>query len=133
MALPVPQITDDNAAFWTGGQRGELLITRCANCGYYIHPPSPRCPKCLSDDVAPSAVSGRGHVYTLTINRQPWVPGLDVPFVLAVVELEEQPDLRLVTTIVDCVPEDVEIGMPVEVTFAERGEVFVPAFRPVTP
>jgi uncharacterized OB-fold protein len=131
MALPVPQITDDNAAFWTGGRQGELLITRCTRCGYYVHPPSPRCPECLSEAIEPRAVSGRGRVYTLTINRQPWVPGLEVPFVLAVVELDEQPGLRLVTNIVDCPPEDVEIGMPVEVTFAERGAVFIPVFRPV--
>jgi uncharacterized OB-fold protein len=132
MPLPIPQITDDNSAFWTGGRRGELLITRCGSCGYYVHPPAPRCPQCLSDAIEPSAVSGRGHVYTLTINRQPWVPGLEVPFVLAVVELEEQSGLRLVTNIVDCAPEDVAIGMPVEVTFVERGEAFIPIFRPVS-
>ena len=37
MPLPVPQITDDNGAFWTGGRNGELLITRCTSCGYWIH------------------------------------------------------------------------------------------------
>jgi uncharacterized OB-fold protein len=131
MALPIPQITDDNGAFWTGGRDGELLITRCTNCGYYIHPPSPRCPKCLSDAVEPEAVSGRGVVYTFTINRQAWVPGLEVPFVLAIVELDEQHGLRLMTNIVDCKPEEVEIGMPVEVAFVERGEAFVPVFHTV--
>jgi uncharacterized OB-fold protein len=131
MPLPVPQITDDNAAFWTGGRQGELLITRCTSCGYYLHPPSPRCPKCLSDAVAPSAVSGRGTVYSYTINRQAWVPGLEVPFVLAIVELDEQPGLRLMTNIVDCPVEEVEIGLPVEVAFVERGEAFVPVFHKV--
>ena len=132
MALPVPQITDDNAAFWTGGQQGELLITRCASCGYYVHPPSPRCPTCLSDAVEPSAVSGRGTVYSFTINRQAWVPDLEVPFVLAIVELDEQPDLRLMTNVVGCKPAEVEIGMPVEVAFVERGAAFVPVFHRVT-
>ena len=131
MPLPVPQITDDNAAFWTGGRQGELLITRCTNCGYYLHPPSPRCPKCFSDAVAPSAVSGRGTVYSYTINRQAWVPGLEVPFVLAIVELDEQPGLRLMTNLVECLPEEAEIGMPVEVAFVERGEVFIPVFHKV--
>ena len=131
MPLPVPQITDDNAAFWTGGRQGELLITRCTSCGYYLHPPSPRCPKCLSDAVAPSAVSGRGTVYSYTINRQAWVPGLEVPFVLAIVELDEQPGLRLMTNLVECLPEEAAIGMPVEVAFVERGEVFVPVFHKV--
>jgi uncharacterized OB-fold protein len=130
MPWPIPQITDENRAFWTGGQGGELLMMRCTGCGYYLHPPSPRCPECLSDAIEPQAVSGRGRVYTFTINRRAWVPGLEVPFVLAVVELDEQPDLRLMTNIVDCAPEAVEIGMPVEVTFVRRADAFVPLFRP---
>jgi uncharacterized OB-fold protein len=132
MTLPTPQINDENRAFWTGGAEGELRIAHCANCGYYLHPPTPRCPKCWSEDVAPSAVSGRGSVYSYTINRQQWMPDLEVPFVLAVVELDEQPGLRLITTLVDCGPEAVEIGMPVEVTFVARGEAFVPLFRPAS-
>jgi uncharacterized protein len=131
MPWPIPQITDENGAFWTGGRDGQLLITRCTSCGYWIHPPSPRCPKCLGDAVEPSAVSGRGRVYSFTINRQAWVPGLEVPFVIAMVELDEQPGLRLMTNIVDCAPEEVEIGMPVEVAFVERGEAFVPVFHKI--
>jgi uncharacterized OB-fold protein len=131
MPWPIPQITDDNGAFWTGGRDGELLITRCSACGFYVHPPSPRCPRCLSDAVEPSAVSGRGTVYTYTINRQAWAPDLEVPFVIAIVELDEQPGLRLMTNIVGCAPEEVEIGMPVEVAFLERGEAFIPVFHKV--
>jgi uncharacterized OB-fold protein len=131
MPLPIPQITDDNGAFWTGGRDGQLLITRCTSCGFWVHPPSPRCPRCLSDAVEPEAVSGRGTVYSFTINRQAWVPDLEVPFVLAIVELDEQPGLRLMTNIVDGRPDDVEIGMPVEVAFVERGEAFVPVFHRV--
>jgi uncharacterized OB-fold protein len=131
MPWPRPQITDENGAFWTGGRDGELLIIRCTSCGYWIHPPTPRCPHCLSDAVEPQAVSGRGTVYSYTINRQAWVPGLEVPFVIAMVELDEQPGLRLMTNIVDCPTEEVEIGMPVEVAFVERGEAFIPVFHKV--
>ena len=131
MPLPVPQITDENGAFWTGGRDGELLIIRCTSCGYWIHPPTPRCPKCLSDAVEPQAVSGRGTVYSYTINRQAWFPGLEVPFVIAMVELDEQPGLRLMTNIVDCPVDEVEIDMPVEVAFVERGEAFIPVFHKV--
>ena len=131
MPWPIPQITDENGAFWTGGRDGELLIIRCTSCGYWIHPPTPRCPHCLTDAVEPQAVSGRGTVYSYTINRQAWVPGLEVPFVIAMVELDEQPGLRLMTNIVDCPTEEVEIGMPVEVAFVERGEAFIPVFHKV--
>src|SRR3954470_15495799 len=130
MPYPVPQITDDNGAFWTGGRDGQLLIIRCTSCGYWVHPPSPRCPQCLSDAVEPQAVRGRGTVYSFTINRQAWVPDLEVPFVLAIVELDEQTGLRLMTT-VGCKPDEIEIGLPVEVAFLERGPAFIPVFHKV--
>ena len=128
--FPAPLITDDNRDFWTGGRDGELRIVRCNDCGYYIHPPSPRCPQCLSDDVAPHAVSGRGSVYTFTVNQRAWSPGLEVPYVIAIVALDEQADLRLMTNIVGCAADEVAIGMAVQVEFREQGEAYVPVFRP---
>jgi uncharacterized OB-fold protein len=129
--FPAPLLTDDNRAFWTGGRDGELRIIRCNDCGYYIHPPSPRCPRCLGDDVGPSPVSGRGVLYTYTVNQREWSPGVEVPYVIAIVQLDEQSDLRLMTNIVGCSPEDVAIGMPVGVEFREQGDAYVPVFRPV--
>lgn len=128
--FPAPLLTDDNRDFWTGGRNGELQIVRCNDCRYYIHPPSPRCPRCLSENVEPSPVSGRGRVYTYTVNQRAWSPGLEVPYVIAIVALEEQPDLRLMTNIVGCSADEVAIGMPVRVEFREQGEAFVPVFRP---
>jgi uncharacterized OB-fold protein len=58
------------------------------------------------------------------------MPELEVPYVLAVVELEEQPRLRLLTNIVGCPVERVAVDMPVEVEFVERGDAFVPVFHP---
>ena len=127
--FPVPHVNDDNRPFWTGGRDGELRIVRCQDCGYYIHPPSPRCPRCLSDDVEPAAVSGRGRVYTFTVNERAWSPGLEVPYVIAIVQLDEQPDLRLMTNIVGCAPDEVAIDMPVQVEFREQDDVYVPVFR----
>jgi uncharacterized OB-fold protein len=128
--FPTPQINDDNRAFWTGGRDGELRIVRCQDCGYYVHPPSPRCPRCLSDDVVPSPVSGRGVVYTYTVNEREWSPGLEVPYVIAIVQLDEQSDLRLMTNIVGCKPAEVAINMQVRVEFREQGDAYVPVFRP---
>ena len=128
--LPTPLLNDDNRAFWTGGRDGKLQIARCGDCDYYIHPPTPRCPRCLSERVEPQPVSGRGTVYTFTVNRRVWAPGLDVPYVIAIVALDEQADLRLMTNIVDVSVDDVEIGMPVQVQFREQGDAYVPVFRP---
>lgn len=127
---PTPQLNDDNRTFWTSGRDGELRIARCGECGYYIHPPTPRCPRCLSENVEPHAVSGRGQVYTYTVNQRAWSPGLDVPYVIAIVELEEQVDLRLMTNIVGCAAEDVSIDMAVQVEFREQGAAYAPVFRP---
>ena len=129
MVWPIPEINDENQAFWTGGRDGRLMITRCEECGFLTHPPTPRCPSCFSDRVAPSPVSGRGRVYSFTINRQQWSPGLEVPYVIAIVELEEQHSVRLLTNIVGCPVEEVSIDMPVQVEFVERGKAFLPVFR----
>lgn len=130
----LPAVTVDNEHFWRGGAEGELRLLRCETCGTWIHPPQPRCPTCLSDRVVPCATSGRGTVLTWTINRQPWYPGLEPPYVVAIVELVEQPDLRLTTNLVGIAPEDVDFGMPVRVTFEEYpdrdGSVWLPFFEP---
>ncbi|HKY90021.1 MAG TPA: zinc ribbon domain-containing protein, partial [Nevskiaceae bacterium] len=79
---PLPQLTPENRAFWTGGEHGRLMIHRCEACGHWIHPPSPICPHCRARDVSPHAASGRGTVATFTVNHQPWRPTMAVPFVV---------------------------------------------------
>jgi uncharacterized protein len=128
MALPVPAITADTEAFWTSGRDGRLLVSRCDSCGFWIHPPGPRCPRCLGDHVTPAPVSGRGRVYSFTVNRRAWEPGLEVPYVIAIVELEEQPGLRLLTNIVDTPVDDVAIDMAVQIAFVPRSAAFLPVF-----
>jgi uncharacterized OB-fold protein len=126
----LPQITERNEHFWRGGEHGELRFLRCQLCGYFIHPPTPICPRCHSKDLRAEAVSGQARVLTYTINHQPWYPGLRVPFVLAIVELPEQDDLRLTTNIVGCEPDEVTIGMPVQVTFHHYEDIWLPFFAP---
>jgi uncharacterized OB-fold protein len=127
----LPLVTPANAHFWTGGSEGELRILRCTVCEYWIHPPSPVCPQCLGVP-APQAVSGKGVVHTFTVNVHQWEPQLEVPYVVAVVELDEQEALRLTTNIVECAPSEVFIGMAVEVVFERADDVYLPLFRPST-
>jgi uncharacterized OB-fold protein len=130
----LPAVTVDNEHFWRGGAAGELRLLRCDDCDTWIHPPQPRCPHCLSTAVRPRATSGRGLVLTWTVNRQPWYPGLEPPYVVAIVELPEQAGLRLTTNIVGVAPEEVDFGMAVRVTFEEYpdrdGSVWLPFFEP---
>lgn len=129
----LPRVTAQNEHFWQGGAENELRFLRCAACRTWIHPPSPRCPECLSKEVQPAVASGRAEVLTYTLNHQPWVPAPDHPYVIAIVEVAEQPGLRLMTNIVNCPPEEVRIGMPVRVVFEQHEDVFIPVFEPAEP
>jgi uncharacterized OB-fold protein len=130
----LPQLDERNTGFWTGGEQGELRITHCSDCGMWIHPPIPLCPGCHSKKVAAQATSGRGQVHTFTVNHQPWMPGPELPYVVAIVELAEDPSVRLTTNLVGVAPEDVHIGMPVRAVFEhhadELGDVWLPLFEP---
>ena len=127
----LPAVGPDNEHFWRGGAANELRFLRCTACREYVHPPAPICPACLGRELRPEAVSGRARVHTYTVNHHPWVPGFPPPYVVAIVDLEEQPGLRLTTNIVGCAPEQVTIGMPVRVVFEERDDgIFLPLFEP---
>jgi hypothetical protein len=127
----LPTLDEPSAFFWTSGADGKLRFLRCSECSHLIHPPAPICPSCHSRDAAPAEVSGRGTLYSFTVNHQPW-DGPGDPYVIGLVEIAEQPDVRLTTNIVGIDPDAVEIGMPVEVVFEDHTPVFVPLFRPVT-
>jgi uncharacterized OB-fold protein len=127
----LPRLDETNRHFWTGGEHGELRFLRCQRCGYWLHPPGPVCPACLGGDVEAEAVSGEATVHTYTVNHQPWYPGIDPPYVVAIVELPEQDGLRLTTNIVGCPATAVRIGMAVRVTFDRYDDVWLPLFVPV--
>jgi uncharacterized OB-fold protein len=130
----LPKITDRNVHFWQSGADGVLRLLRCQSCATYLHPPAPVCRSCRSMNVGPEALSGRGVVYSYTINRYQWVPDMEPPYVVALVELVElveQSGLQLLTNIIGCPVDDVRTGMEVEVVFARHDDVFVPLFRPV--
>jgi uncharacterized OB-fold protein len=128
---PRPRLDADNRAFWTGGEEGNLNIMKCGDCGEYTHPPRQICRHCQSENMAPEAVAGTGEIDTFTINHQPWMPGLEVPFVIARVKLDGVPDVILTTNIVNCDVEDVDFGDKVKVTFEEQNGIWYPLFEKV--
>jgi len=125
-----PPLTEDNAFFFEGARRHELLIQRCADCGLLRHPPSPACARCRSFAWDAVAASGRGQVYSFVVVHHPQVRAFDYPLPIALVELEE--GTRLVAELVGVEPAAVEIGTPVAVEFVDHDEeLTVPVFRPV--
>jgi hypothetical protein len=129
-APPVPVVTALDEHFWRGGATGRLLILRCDACGFWLHPPGPVCRRCFATALTPTAVSGRGRVRTFTVNHQPWFPALPPPYVLAIVELEEQPGLQFLTRLVDCAIEEARSGLTVRVCFEHHDDVHLPLFTP---
>ncbi len=128
---PLPKPTALSKPFWEGTKRHELLIQKCAQCDALRWTPQWACRKCYSVDYAWVAMSGRGKVYTHTTIYRPQVPEFmnDVPYSVAVVELEEGP--RMLTSITSCEPKDLSVDMPVEVVFVDASdEITLYKFRP---
>jgi uncharacterized protein len=110
-----PSISPDTEFFWTGLRNHELLIQRCAECGALRNPPRPMCPHCQSLDWDSLQATGRGTVYSYVMPQHPPMPFMEYPYIVVLVALEE--GIRLVSNLVGIAPEDVEVGMPVEVRF----------------
>jgi hypothetical protein len=127
---PDPQVDWETRAYWEGAARNELVLQRCRTCGVVQHRPRALCAKCLSPSIEHFVASGRGTVHTYTVTHQNGLPAFAqaCPYVLAYVDLEEGP--RLLTNVVGCPPEQLRVGMPVQVEFVKTGEFAVPRFRP---
>ncbi len=127
----VPVIQPWTKTFWEGTRQGKLLIQHCRECDANIFFPKKFCPECWSGSLVWNESGGKGVVYTYTIMRDLVSPVFmgDLPYVLAMVDLEE--GIRMTTRIVNCRPEDVSIGMEVEVQFKTVSTDFsLPVFQP---
>lgn len=134
---PVPVPDEDSRPFFDGARDGKLMILRCGSCGHSMWgtshsgsmPITTRCHACFSDELDWVPASGRATLYSYAIMHQPY-PGFEdeVPYNIALVELEE--GVRCISNIVDCENDELEIGMPLEVTFETwNDEVSLPMFR----
>jgi uncharacterized protein len=132
MTKPVPVPDETTAFYWEAARNGRLEIQRCAQCRSWRYPPTIACPNCQSEELVPTPVSGRGSVYSFTVVRQAFDPAYaaELPYVVALVELEEDAGVRILTNIVHAEPSTITVGMPVEVTFEDRIGVALPMFQP---
>lgn len=131
MKRPLPLLTEENRFYWTSGADGKLRFLQCTECNNYVHPPSPVCDKCLCMQLAVVPVSGRATLAAVTVNHQMWMPMIEPPYIIGIVEIEEQDSVRITTNIIKCDEKALEIGMALEVEFEECEDVFLPMFRPV--
>ncbi|GAA4810899.1 thiolase C-terminal domain-containing protein [Streptomyces ziwulingensis] len=129
-ARPPARPDQETEFFWTSGRDGRLRFRSCTACSALIHPPRPVCRHCRGHDITVREVSGRATLIGFTVNHRFPHPGLPTPFVVAQVAIEEDPRVRLTTNVVGCAPQDLRLGMRMEVTFERAGETWLPLFRP---
>ena len=129
--LPEPDATD--AVFWSSAADGQLRVQHCPACDHYQHYPRALCTACGAPPEWTDH-SGRGEVHTFTVIRQYGMPPFkgELPYGVAMIELENTGGLRLMSNVTDCPPDEVSIGMAVEAyaVLAEEG-IGIPYFRPV--
>ncbi len=130
---PLPEPDPVTRPFWESVKAHAMRIQRCAACGRYVFYPRPLCPHCFSAALEWTPISGRGVVYSFTIvYRHPGAAfQAELPYVVALVELDE--GVRMLTNLVQVAPDPAQlrIGMPVEVVYEDvTPEITLPKFRP---
>src|ERR1700722_7005783 len=127
---PLPHLAEKNRPGGGGLYRHDFYIQRCGDCGDTRYYPRALCTSCMSSKTEWVKCSGRGKVYTFTATYQNQAPGFreSLPYIRAFVELDE--GLKMLTNLVDRAPEQVKIGMPVEVVYEDvTPEVTLAKFR----
>ena len=130
---PLPHPTPLSQPFWDGTRARELRLQRCDACGAYRFPPVVLCRACLAEEHQWVPTSGTGTVYSYVIQHRPATPAFidDLPYVVAEVELDEGP--LMLTNIVCCSPDEVEVGMRVQVRYLDASdEITLYPFAPLT-
>lgn len=133
--FPLPDVDDPiTAPFFAGAVNGELLIPRCKTCHEYVWYPQDTCPH-DGGALTWTPVSGRGTLFTWAVVRRAFLPAFEdrVPFVTALVALDEDPAIRLCTYIVGTAPEDLVADAPVEVEFRPLEFTTVPNKSVIVP
>ena len=128
---PLPAPSEVSQPYWDGLKAGGVRVQRCTTCGEYVFYARPFCTKCLSEALEWVTLSGRGRVYTFTVVRRAMNPAFadDVPYVYAIVELEEGP--RVMTNVVNCGVEAVRVDMPVKAVYdSVTSEITLLKFEP---
>jgi uncharacterized protein len=129
---PRPAPNETNRFYWEAASQHRLVLQKCRDCGKFQYPPDVACVFCQSQSSEHAQVSGRGTLYSFAVVDRLFHIGWTskLPYVVGLIDLVEQPGLRMLTNIVDVDPADVAVGMNVEVTFEDRSQVTLPQFRP---
>jgi uncharacterized OB-fold protein len=124
-----PGVTEETEPFWAAAQEGRLLVQRCSSCGAESFPPRGICRSCRSRETTLVEITSRGQVYSYTVNYQRWLPDLDVPYAVVLVDFPDHPGVRVAGRLRGCEPDQAAIGMAVDVGFEPGpGGYAIPSF-----
>ncbi len=124
-----PAVTEETAGFWAAAAEGRLVVERCTACGAESFPPREMCPSCRGRSMEVAEITSVGRIYSLTVNHQRWLPDLEVPYAIVLVEFDDHPGIRVVGRLRGCDPLDAHIDMAVEVGFEPGpGGFAIPSF-----
>ncbi len=129
---PGRQLDHDNKSQYRGWLNRRLLINRCDDCGSWHERPRPCCPACWSPNVTPTEVAGTGTIHmAIFLHQGPPAEGVDysVPHPVVTVELDEQPGLRVSSTVIESPNDEITIGRRVTLGWIERSGSPIPVFR----
>lgn len=130
LSRAAPPVNRDSQFFWHAAGERRLVFQRCDACAELRHPPSPSCPRCTSLSWSTVDSPGRGRVFSFTIHHHPPVPGFDLPYIVALIEMDE--GLKIVSNLVAIRVDEVAIGQHVEIDFVPASDgSLLPVFRPV--
>lgn len=129
---PLPAPDDVSEFFWEGARKRRLLLQRCSSCSLLQYPPDVICINCQSPRLEPTEASGRGTLYSYTVVERAFHVGFvdALPYVVALIELDDQPGLKMLSNVVGIAPRDLRVGMPLAVRFETRGDMVLPVFGP---
>ena len=125
-----PRVDLDNQGFWEAVKQHKLVFQKCKDCGLLVHRPRPMCPRCNSMEREWAPSTGKGVVYSWVnfVYANAAYPGIKVPYTVVVVEMAE--GVRMISNLYDVKPEEVYVGMPVEVVFDDiADDLTLPKFR----
>lgn len=123
---PIPLKNQDIHPYWDAADQHELKLQKCTACRSFIHPPGPACPSCGSPETEWELLGSNisATVYSYVVSYRPFLPGFqhDLPTIITVASLDAAPEVKLMANIINCDAEDVEIGMPLQMTWVDITE-----------
>jgi uncharacterized OB-fold protein len=129
---PAPGPDSVSLPFWEATKERRLVIQVCVDCGFAQFPPDLLCRRCQCTSPPFVQASGRGTIYSFAVYTRSFSPAFPAPYALALVTLDDHPEVRMMTNIVEAAFDDIAIGDRVRVTFERRGQWGLPQFRPFT-